>query len=134
MARLRLFANLREAAGTAQAEFPGTTVQEVLDAAQAEYGTEFSRGMTIAKVWVNGEPATPENAIPEAVLPGALPDQFDLSSIPLSVPASLLDRRPDIRAAEMQLAASTERIGVSIAAMFLPARHRSGLFRRHREA
>ncbi len=66
MARLRLFANLREAAGTAQAEFPGTTVQEVLDAAQAEYGTEFSRGMTIAKVWVNGEPATPESAVTDS--------------------------------------------------------------------
>jgi NodT family efflux transporter outer membrane factor (OMF) lipoprotein len=41
-----------------------------------------------------------------------------LEAVPLSAPAALLDRRPDIHAAEMQLAASTERVGVSIAAMF----------------
>jgi sulfur-carrier protein len=59
MARLRLFANLREAAGTGTAEFPGTTVAEVLEAASAEYGTEFTRNLTIAKIWVNGDPAEP---------------------------------------------------------------------------
>jgi NodT family efflux transporter outer membrane factor (OMF) lipoprotein len=42
----------------------------------------------------------------------------DLSPVGLSVPASLLDRRPDLRAAEMQLAAATERVGVNVAAMF----------------
>lgn len=57
MARLRLFANLRETAGTSVAEFPGQTVGDVLQAAQDAYGPEFSRGITIAKVWVNGEPA-----------------------------------------------------------------------------
>jgi molybdopterin converting factor small subunit len=57
MARLRLFANLREAAGTNVAEFGGNTVGEVLDAAGNEYGDEFIRGLAIAKVWVNGEPA-----------------------------------------------------------------------------
>ena len=63
MARLRLFANLRETAGTAKAEFPGNTVQDVLDAAQAAYGTDFSRGLAIAKVWVNGDPATPATPV-----------------------------------------------------------------------
>ncbi len=63
MARLRLFANLRESAGTGQAEFPGKTVEEVLNAAKSAYGKDFSRGMTIAKVWVNGEPATPRDAV-----------------------------------------------------------------------
>ena len=57
MARLRLFANLREAAGTSQAEFPGDTVADVLAAAEQQYGDRFARGLTIAKVWVNGEPA-----------------------------------------------------------------------------
>ena len=74
---------------------------------QALIQTQNSLDVLVGKIPASSEP-----------LPGALPDQFDLSSIPLSVPASLLDRRPDIRAAEMQLAASTERIGVSIAAMF----------------
>jgi molybdopterin converting factor small subunit len=66
MARLRLFANLRETAGTSQAEFPGTTVAEVLAAAQNEYGPDFSRGLTIAKVWVNGEPAEPEDKVSQS--------------------------------------------------------------------
>ncbi len=66
MARLRLFANLREAAGTSQAEFPGETVAEVLDAATAAYGPEFARNLTIAQVWVNGDPAEPGDAVTEA--------------------------------------------------------------------
>jgi molybdopterin converting factor small subunit len=57
MARLRLFANLREVAGTGTAEFPGATVAEVLEAASAEYGSEFTRNLTIARIWVNGDPA-----------------------------------------------------------------------------
>ncbi len=48
----------------------------------------------------------------------ALGDPGDLSAVPTGLPAALLDRRPDIRAAEMQLAAATERIGVNIATMF----------------
>jgi molybdopterin converting factor small subunit len=63
MARLRLFANLREAAGTSHAEFPGTTVQEVLDAACTAYGDDFAHKMTIAKVWVNGDPAASEDRV-----------------------------------------------------------------------
>jgi molybdopterin converting factor small subunit len=63
MARLRLFANLREAAGTGTAEFPGNTVAEVLDAATAEYGPAFGRHLSIAKVWVNGDPAAPDAAV-----------------------------------------------------------------------
>ena len=63
MAQLRLFANLRETAGTGRAVFPGNTVQDVLDAAQVAYGSDFTRGMAIAKVWVNGDPATPETAV-----------------------------------------------------------------------
>lgn len=46
---------------------------------------------------------------------GALPK---LDAVPLGLPVSLLDRRPDVRQAEMRLAAATERVGVSIAEMF----------------
>jgi molybdopterin converting factor small subunit len=63
MARLRLFANLREVAGTGSAEFPGATVAEVLDAAIAAYGAEFAENLTIAKVWVNGDPAGPDDTV-----------------------------------------------------------------------
>jgi outer membrane protein, multidrug efflux system len=41
-----------------------------------------------------------------------------LAAFPMGQPADLLDRRPDVRAAEMRLAAATERIGVSIAQMY----------------
>ena len=47
-----------------------------------------------------------------------LPYMPNLSTIPMSVPMSLLDRRPDVQSAEMQLAAATERVGVSIAQLF----------------
>ena len=47
-----------------------------------------------------------------------LPKLPELSPIPAGLPADLLDRRPDVRSAEMRLAAGTERIGVSIAQMY----------------
>lgn len=98
MARLRLFANLREAAGTSQAEFPGDTVADVLDAATAAYGDEFARNMTIAKVWVNGDPAEPGDAVSDrdevALIPpvsgGALAARAGESSGALLVVALLV--------------------------------------------
>lgn len=47
-----------------------------------------------------------------------LSDLPDLSPVPLGMPAALLDRRPDVRSAELKLAAATERVGVSIAALY----------------
>ena len=38
--------------------------------------------------------------------------------MPIGLPASLLDRRPDVRAAELMLRAANERIGVSIAQLY----------------
>jgi molybdopterin synthase sulfur carrier subunit len=58
MARLRLFANLRESAGTPVAEVPGATVSEVLAAATDRFGPQFELGLGSAAVWVNGESAT----------------------------------------------------------------------------
>ena len=57
MARLRLFAQARESAGTANAEIDGSTVGEVLDAAGARWGEEFTGVLTRCAVWLNGEPA-----------------------------------------------------------------------------
>ncbi|MHC4843488.1 MAG: TolC family protein, partial [Planctomycetota bacterium] len=42
-----------------------------------------------------------------------LPDLPDLEPVPVGIPAALLDRRPDLRAAEHGLKAANERIGVS---------------------
>jgi molybdopterin converting factor small subunit len=65
MARLRLFANLRESAGTSIAEVPGTTVAEVLAAAAGRFGTSFERGLASAAVWVNGESASGSTPVSE---------------------------------------------------------------------
>jgi multidrug efflux system outer membrane protein len=51
-------------------------------------------------------------------LPHTLGDLPDLEPVPVGVPASLLDRRPDVRAAEFMLRAANERIGVSIAQLY----------------
>jgi sulfur-carrier protein len=73
MARLRLFASMRDAAGVARDEVPGTTVEAVLAAAVDRYGPDFERLLQQCRVWVNGEPVTPESPVSEldevAVLP-----------------------------------------------------------------
>jgi multidrug efflux system outer membrane protein len=51
-------------------------------------------------------------------LPQTLADLPDLEPVPIGVPASLLDRRPDVRAAEMTLRSANEMIGVSIAQLY----------------
>ncbi|MET0727960.1 MAG: MoaD/ThiS family protein [Acidimicrobiales bacterium] len=73
MARLRLFAGARDAAGTANDDVPGGTVEEVLDAARARYGPPFGDVLEHCQVWRNGEPCDRGDAVSErdeiAVLP-----------------------------------------------------------------
>jgi molybdopterin converting factor small subunit len=70
---LRLFASAREAAGRGSDELPGATVEEVLDAACVRYGDRFAAVLDGCRVWVNGEPAAPGDAVADvdevAVLP-----------------------------------------------------------------
>ena len=63
MARLRLFANLREAAGTSSAEVPGSTVAQVLDAAVDRFGDDFASGLVHARIWVNGDQAESDSLV-----------------------------------------------------------------------
>lgn len=51
-------------------------------------------------------------------LPQTLADLPDLESVPVGLPASLLDRRPDVKAAELALRAANARVGVSIAQLY----------------
>ena len=51
-------------------------------------------------------------------LPETLADLPDLEPVPVGLPASLLDRRPDVIAAEMAIKAANERVGVSIAQLY----------------
>ncbi len=57
MATLRLFANLREAAGAASVEVEGSTVGQVLNTAKDRFGADFAEGLSAASVWVNGTQA-----------------------------------------------------------------------------
>lgn len=57
MARLRLFAQAREAAGTKQWDAPAATVGDLLDAAVGEFGPDFARVLPHCRIWVDGEPA-----------------------------------------------------------------------------
>jgi molybdopterin synthase sulfur carrier subunit len=71
MANLRMFAAVRQAAGTGRAEVPGTTVAEVLAAAGERFGPEFVEQLGCCRIWCNGEPAdetTPVGANDEVAL------------------------------------------------------------------
>jgi len=59
MAKVRLFAAAREAAGTGTAEFEGVTVGDVVAAATAAFGPRFGEVVETCRIWRNGEPAAP---------------------------------------------------------------------------
>ncbi|MFQ5522550.1 MAG: MoaD/ThiS family protein [Acidimicrobiia bacterium] len=65
MAQLRLFASLREIAGTARVEIPGSTVGEVVAAAGEKFGPGFVRGVETSRVWLNGEEASMDDPVSE---------------------------------------------------------------------
>ncbi len=73
MARLRLFASAREAAGTGHDDVPGATVREALEVACGRYGHDFAGLLEICQVWCNGEPAAADAPVGDddeiAVLP-----------------------------------------------------------------
>ncbi len=54
MAKLRLFASAREAAGTGSDAFDGATVADVLAAARHRYGPGFAEVRPTCRIWVNG--------------------------------------------------------------------------------
>jgi molybdopterin synthase sulfur carrier subunit len=54
---LRLFAAAREAAGVTSVPFEATTLDDLLDAARAQFGGEFAAVLDAARVWVDGEDA-----------------------------------------------------------------------------
>ena len=73
MARVRLFANLREIAGASHVDIEGATVGEVIAALAARYGQGFDRRLETARIWKNGNEATATDPITEgdelAVIP-----------------------------------------------------------------
>lgn len=63
MATLRLFANLRESAGTSSVDIDAPTVGDLLDEAADRFGEPFRAGLASSGVWVNGETASASTAI-----------------------------------------------------------------------
>ena len=58
MARVRLFANLRELAGTSNVEADGDTVDEVIAELVERYGPDFHAALGTTRIWKNGDEAT----------------------------------------------------------------------------
>jgi molybdopterin synthase sulfur carrier subunit len=73
MARLRLFANLREIAGTSSVEVEGSTVGEVLASAIERFGEDFARALQPAQVWVDGERAKADAVVSSGSEVAAIP-------------------------------------------------------------
>lgn len=73
VAALLLFAAARVAAGTGREQVRGHTVAEVLNDANARHGEQFASVVANSRVWVNGEPALPEQVLKDgdeiAILP-----------------------------------------------------------------
>jgi sulfur-carrier protein len=73
MARVRFFAQAREATGCRDADIEGETVGSVLNAAIARFGPRLADVIAASTIWVNGEPAerpqTVTSADELAVLP-----------------------------------------------------------------
>lgn len=63
MAKLRLFAAAREAAGVGSVVIEGSTVDEVLAVARNRFGDPFDAVLATCRVWVNGEPAEPSSEV-----------------------------------------------------------------------
>ncbi|MFZ0170314.1 MAG: MoaD/ThiS family protein [Acidimicrobiales bacterium] len=57
MARVRFFAQARDAAGCRQADIDGETVASVLQAAVAKFGPGLAEVIATSTIWVNGEHA-----------------------------------------------------------------------------
>jgi len=55
MARVRLFANLRELAGSSSVEVEAATIGAAMEALEDRFGPEFSQQLKTARIWKNGD-------------------------------------------------------------------------------
>ena len=106
----------------ARARFQGGLTSE-LDVRQGENALAFAEG-SLARVLRERTQKENELSVLLGRVPGDIPrglalaDQSVPNEIPAGLPAELLTRRPDIRAAEEQLRAANAHIGAALAAMF----------------
>jgi molybdopterin converting factor small subunit len=65
MAKLRLFAGMREIAGTSRVDIPAGTIAELVEAASEKFGPDFRKGMETARIWLNGDEASLSDPVTE---------------------------------------------------------------------
>jgi D-inositol-3-phosphate glycosyltransferase len=63
VATLRLFASIREIAGTSAKQSEAETVNGVITEAITEFGKDFADLVPTCRIWINGNPATMEDAV-----------------------------------------------------------------------
>jgi molybdopterin synthase sulfur carrier subunit len=63
VAKVRLFASAREAAGTGSDVIDGATVADVLRSAERRYGERFGDVLGTCRIWVNGDDVEPDATI-----------------------------------------------------------------------
>jgi molybdopterin synthase sulfur carrier subunit len=71
--RVRLFASLRELAGTSEMEATGRTVGELADRLSAQHGERFAKIVSASSFVVNGERAVPSSPVADGVEVAILP-------------------------------------------------------------
>lgn len=88
MAKLRLFANLREIAGTSRVDLDASSVGDVLELAVDRFGERFAASLESAQVWVNGDQASYTTAVVATDEIAVIP--------PVSGGATVLDESTDL--------------------------------------
>ena len=63
MATLRLFASVKQMAGTGSVILSGGTVSDVLEEAAKRFGAEFSDMSKNCRIWLNGNPTEIDNPV-----------------------------------------------------------------------
>ena len=63
MAILRLFASVKQMAGTGSVILSGATVADVVEEASQRYGAEFSAMARNCRIWLNGNPTEIDNPV-----------------------------------------------------------------------
>ena len=61
MATLRLFASVKQMAGTGSVVLSGATVADVIEEASERFGSEFSDIANNCRIWLNGNPTEIDN-------------------------------------------------------------------------
>jgi len=63
VATLRLFASIREIAGTSSLEVDANNVSDAITEACAQFGDDFAALVSSCRIWVNGNPAEPTDSV-----------------------------------------------------------------------